>query len=315
MEQEVKIGTARSSKAASMQTMKKNKLIFYCTMVVLPVLQFLVFYLYINFQSFMLAFQEYSLDAGGYIFAGMENFLQIFEDFQTEKVLRSSIMNSLTLFFWTFIFGSIVSVFFSYYIYKKQFGSTAFKILLYLPNILGSVVVVIIYKFFVEDAVPTIGSLFGAEGMRGLLSNQATKRTTIIFFTIFASFGPRVLVYSSAMSGIPESIIESAQLDGVTPFKELILIVLPSIWSTFVTFMVSAVVGVFTNQMALFTFYGTNADSSLYTFGYYLYRGAKVGTRAEYPYLSAMGLMLTVIAVPITLFTRWSLKKLGPSRE
>ena len=116
------------------------------------------------------------------------------------------------------------------------------------------------------------------------------------------------------MSGISESIIESAQLDGVTPFKELVLIVLPSIWSTFVTFMVSAVVGIFTNQMSLFTFYGTNADVSLYTFGYYLYRGAKIGTSSDYPYLSAMGLLLTAVALPITLFTRWSLKKFGPSR-
>ena len=154
MEQKVNIETAGRTKKSSMQTMKKNKLIFYCTMAILPVLQFLVFYVYINFRSFALAFQEFSFEAGGYIFTGIENFLQIFEDFQTVKYLRSSIINSLTLFFWTFIFGSIVSVFFSYYIYKKRFGSTAFKILLYLPHILGSVVVVIIYKFFVEDAVP-----------------------------------------------------------------------------------------------------------------------------------------------------------------
>lgn len=315
MEQNIKIGTAGSSKKSSMQTMKKNKLIFYCTMVVLPILQFLIFYMYINFQSFALAFQKYSFEAGGYIFSGFEQFVQIFKDFQTEKVLRSSVINSLTLFFWTFIFGSLVSVVFSYYIYKKRFGSTAFKILLYLPHILGGVVVVIIYKYFVEDAMPTIASLFGVEGMNGLLSNPNTKRTTIIFYTIFASFGPRVLVYSSAMSGISESIIESAQLDGVTPFKELVFIVLPSIWSTFVTFMVSVVVGIFTNQMSLFTFYGTDADASLYTFGYYLFREAKIGTNADYPYLSAMGLLLTTVAVPVTLFTRWSLKKFGPSRE
>ena len=315
MEQKIKVGTAGRLKKASMQTMKKTKLIFFCTMVALPVLQFLVFYLYINFQSFALAFQEYSFDEGGYVFAGIKNFGQIFQDFQTDKILRSSIINSLSLFFWTFIFGSFVSVFFSYYIYKKRFGSTAFKILLYLPHILGGVVVVIMYKFFVEDAVPTIAGLFGVESMRGLLSNPETKRTTIIFFTIFISFGPRVLVYSSAMSGISESIIESAQLDGVTPFKELIFIVLPSIWNTFVTFMVSAVVGIFTNQMALVTFYGMGAEASLYTFGYYLYRGAKVGTNVDYPYLSAMGLLLTVIAVPITIFTRWSLKKFGPSKE
>ncbi len=64
-----------------------------------------------------------------------------------------------------------------------------------------------------------------------------TERATIMFYSIYVSFGPRVLVYSSAMSGISESIIESAELDGVNTWQELVHIVLPSIWSTFVTFM------------------------------------------------------------------------------
>jgi ABC-type sugar transport system permease subunit len=258
-----------------------------------------------------LGFQEYSFDQGTYIFVGFDNFAKIFRDFKSELMLSSSIKNSLTLFIWTFIFGSFGAVLFSYYIYKKNVGSELFKIVLYLPHILGSVVVVIMYEHFVERAIPT---MFG-NNMLGLLSNSATRRTTIIFFAIYMSFGPRVLVYTSAMSGSSESIIESAQLDGITPMKELIFIVLPSIWSTFVTFMVSSVIGIFTHQMALVTFYGMDAPPALYTFGYYLYRGAKVGTNVEYPYLAAMGLMLTAVAVPMTFLVRWGLKKLGPSKD
>lgn len=315
METEVKIKKATSLKRSSLSSRKKNKLIFYCTMVTLPVLQFCVFYLYINLRSFVLGFQEFSMETRGFVWAGFKNFTQIFKDFQNVLYLRASITNSLTLFLWTFIFGSIGAVLFSYYIYKQHVGSMFFKIMLYLPQILGGVVVVIMYRYFLEDAIPAIvKSVFGKE-MRGLLSNPDTKRFMIIFFTIYVSFGTQILVYSSAMSGISDSIIESAQLDGITPIKELVFIVLPSIWSTFVTFMVSSVVGIFTHQMSLFTFYGINADASLYTFGYYLYRNAKTGTNMEYPYLSAMGLLLTVIVVPLTLFTRWSLKKFGPSKE
>ena len=307
--------TKVQSKQTSMNSIKKNKLIFYYSMVILPLLQFLIFYVYINFQSFVLGFQEYSFETGEYFFAGIKNFKQIFSDFQTLSYLQNSVTNSLTLFIWTFIFGAILSVFFSYYIYKKHIGSTLFKIMLYLPHILGGVVVVIIYKYFVEDAFPAIAQFFGFEGVRGLLTNLNTKRATIMFYTIYVSFGTQVLIYSSSMSGISESIIESAQLDGVTPLKELVFIVLPMIWNTFVTFMVSSVVGLFTNQMSLYTFYGDGAHYSLYTFGYYIFRGAKIATLAEYPYLSAMGLLLTVTAVPLTLFTRWVLKKYGPSRE
>ena len=308
---ETKRKIALSFKKASMQSAKRNKLIFYCTMVALPFIQFLIFYMLVNLRSFALGFQEYSFEYGEYIFIGFDNFEQIFRDLKETVTLVSSIKNSLELFVWTFFFGSFGAVLFSYYIYKKNVGSEIFKILLYLPHILGSVVVVIMYKFFVEEVIPTVFN----DDMLRLLTNPDTSRATVMFYSIYISFGTRVLVYTSAMSGISDSIIESAQLDGVTPMKELLFIVLPSIWSTFITFMVTSVVGIFTNQMALYTFFGAEAPPSLYTFGYYLYRGAKVGTNVEYPYLAALGLLLTLIAVPVTFFVRWGLKKLGPSKD
>ena len=79
--------------------------------------------------------------------------------------------------------------------------------------------------------------------------------------------------------------------------------------------MVSLVVGIFTNQMNLFTFFDEYADPSLYTFGYYLFRGVKLAEYKDYPYLSAMGLLLTAVAVPLTLFVRWALTKFGPSKD
>ncbi len=264
MATEIKQKKALFSKKSSMQSVKRNKLIFYCTMVALPFIQFLVFYVFVNFRSFALGFQEYSFETGKYVFIGFENFERIFRDFKETVTLASSIENSLTLFVWTFFFGSFGAVLFSYYIYKNHVGSELFKIVLYLPHILGNVVVVIMYKYFVEEVIPTI---FADDALR-LLTNPDTSRATVMFYSIYISFGTRVLVYTSAMSGISDSIIESAQLDGITPMKELLFIVLPSIWSTFVTFMVTSVVGIFTNQMALYTFYAAEAPPALYTFGY-----------------------------------------------
>ena len=145
----------------SMASIKRNKIIFYSVMMTPLILQFLVFYLYVNLNSFVLAFQEYSYDTGDYALAGFKNFIQIFKDFQTEQYLQSSIVNSLELFFWMMIFGSVVAIFFSYYIYKEHVGSMLFKIMLYLPNILGGVVVVIMYKYFVDNALPEFAKLLG----------------------------------------------------------------------------------------------------------------------------------------------------------
>lgn len=67
--------------------------------------------------------------------------------------------------------------------------------------------------------------------------------------------------------------------------------------------------------MNLFAFYGADADYKLYTFGYWLYVSVQRGSLADYPYLSAVGLILTAILAPIVLITRKLLLKFGPSAD
>lgn len=302
-------------KYAHMSKMKRNQLVFYTCMLALPVLQFLVMYVYINFSSFAMAFQEYDYDLGYYTWHGFENFKNIFSDLKTEAVFSHALSNSLLVFVLGLLFGSTGSVLFSYYIFKNYPGSIIFKILLYVPHIVSSVVTVIMYKFFMEITVPEIYMLITGDSMQGLIANADTRKGVIIFFCIWISFGTNVLLYSGTMSGISDSVIESGQLEGITPMKELIFIVLPLIWPTFVTFMVVSVTGFFTNQIHLYSFYGPTAPSALHTFGYYLYAETLIAGFFEYPYLSAMGMLMTAIAIPLTLLVRWLMTRFGPSVE
>ncbi len=305
---------------SSLSSAKKQRLIFYISMAALPVLQFCIFYIYLNIRSFAMAFQTFDRGAGQLIFTGFNQFKDVFEAIGTKPELQASFGNSLELFLWTFVFGALLSVLFSFYIFKKFPGSGFFKIILYLPHIVSNIVFVVMYSFFLDNAVPAIADkLFGAEVMPLIgnwINDVGTTRVAVIVFTIWISFGTQVLMYTGAMSSISESVIESGKLDGITPIKELVFIVIPLIWSTFVTFMVVSVAGLFTNQMSLFAFFGTNAPPELYTFGYYLYKEVYQATTMEsYPFLSAMGMLMTVVAVPATLLVKWALDKYGPKTE
>ena len=296
---------------------KRKRLLFYCAVMFIPIIQVLIFYFYINFRSFGLGFFEYQSISGKYAFIGFENFKQIFVDFKEKAYMMNSIYNALELFVYMFIFGSLFAVLFSYYIYKRHPLSGLFKIILYAPQIISGMVFVIMFKFFVTSAVPKLWLLIFGKKIEGLLDSPATLKTTIIFFNVWMSFGTQVLIYSNSMSGVSDSVIESGQLDGASPLRELISIVIPSIWSTFVTFMLLRVVGLFTDQMSLYSFFGGSADYSLYTFGYYLFKetAEAEGYLSTYPYLSAFGLLLTVVAVPLTLLVKWALEKYGPKTE
>lgn len=297
----------------SFSTQKRKRLIFYIAVLTLPMIQIAIFYFYANVRTFTLAFTEYDGN-GNYTYAGLKNFTAIFSGSHAIFAnfnISSVIKNTLIAFLAEFIFGSFPAILFSYYIFKKHPFSGMFKIILYIPQIVSGLVFVIIYKYFMNDFLPSLGLIEIGFWEKTL----SFERFYYLFFTIFISFGTRVLLYSGTMSGISESIIESGKLEGITPMKELFFIVLPMIWGTFVTFTITALIGLFTNQMSGYAFKGSGFNAQLQTFGYFLFSKTADANLANYPILSALGLIMTFIAVPITLLTKYLLNHFGPKTE
>ena len=74
---------------------KTRDLIFYICMVTIPCLQFLVFWVGTNIETILLAFQSYDFIAGDYYFAGMSNFVSVFDTLVKTTDLTKSIINGL----------------------------------------------------------------------------------------------------------------------------------------------------------------------------------------------------------------------------
>ena len=297
----VKTKTVAKSKIA------KGKMLFYACIVVLPILQFLIFYVGVNINSFILAFQRWDSDANIYVWNGLGNFKDVLTGMVENAQLTISMKNSIILFIIGVVFGSTLALLFSYYIYKKHFGYRFFKVVLFLPNVVSSVTLAIMLLYFATDATK---AMFGIE----FLTSNNTKLPTLMFMSVMLSFGVQTLIYSGAMSGISESISEAALLDGITPFKELIFIDVPMIFPTISVFVVSSIASMFLNQMNLFNMYGADmADINVYTIGYYLYTKMLGASLTEYPYYSAFGLVLTFITIPIAFIAKFLLDKFGPS--
>lgn len=120
------------------------------------------------------------------------------------------------------------------------------------------------------------------------------------------------LMYLGAMNGISDSISEAARLDGASNIQEFVYIVFPMIYPTFSTLFYTSVATIFTNQINLYSLWGASAPSSTWTFGYYLYKEVAQAGEARYPSLAALGVLMTVVAAPLTFFFKWLLRRVGP---
>lgn len=294
--------------------LKKEDRLFYILMMAYPVVQFCIFYIVVNFQSILLAFQKIDILEGTttYTFDTMKDAFDLF----ISKEMLNTMKTSFEAYFISLIFGLPLALFFSYYVYKKQVFSGVFRIILFMPSIVSAIVMSTIFEFFVERGVPNILMEMGAESTLGLLENPDTRFTTIMFYCIWFGFGTNVLLYTNGMSGISKDLLEAANLDGCSTLAEFWHIILPGIYPTLSTFLLTGVAGIFLNQINLFNFYGNSAPEEIQTWGYYLYVKVQTATStAEYTTLAALGLIITCIAIPITLLAKQLIEKLGPSEE
>ena len=316
-----------SPKKTLTRNQKRN--IFFGLMIIVPILLFVIFYGAINVNTLIMAFKKYEPLEGSGIgykvsFAGFENFAVVIDMLLYEQNGKM-VTKSIILWAFKLLVGLPVSIIFSYYVYKKMAGSRFFRVVLFLPNIISNLIMVYLFRYLVNNAM---SSVFDLE--MGLLENPKTNFATILFFNLWLGFAGQTLMITSSMSSINQSIEEAAQVDGVNPVSELFYITLPMIFPTVTTFVVLGIAEMFVDQMSLITFYDKfGILPNLRTVGYYLFQQAYESEvipttswvtnhdhgKLSYSQLSAFGVMISAVVIPVSFGVRKLLSLVDPNED
>lgn len=293
--------------------------IFYIGLLIIPITQVVIFYFVVNINSILLAFKQYDGASGQFMWS-IETLKQMFTTLHTDKGMTFRLVNSVIMYGVSMVVVLPLSLLFSFYIYKKKPASKFFRTMLFLPSVVSPIVLSMLFGYFVDRAIPEIMLKWFGKEVDGLLAGLDTQFSTVIVYNALLGFGVQVLMYANAMSGINDSTVEAARLDGANSMQEFWHISLPSIFPTLTTFVVVGVAGLFTNQLNLLGFFNTSANVETQSIGYYLaaeiLNASKVqGGVARYPLLSAFGLLSTAIAVPLTFLVKFLMERFGPRTD
>ena len=290
--------------------------LFVISFLIYPILLFAVFYVYVNFNSIMLAFREYDFK-GNYEWVAFENFDLFIQNISGgSDYWATGMKNSFRMYFISLAICLPLYVLFSYILFKKCFLHKQLRAISMIPQIISGFVMCLVFKKFVEGALPDIAlKIFGKEGMPNLLMSPDYAFGTSLFYQIWISFATNLIVYPNAMTEIDDGILEAGRIDGVgNMFQELWYLILPLIFPTISTFLITGIAGLFTNAGSLTTFYMYTAPPASVNIGYLYWRDvANTTSYAGYPMLAAGGLLMTCFVAPITMLVRWLLEKYGPS--
>lgn len=281
-----------------------------------PLLMFCIFYIGVNGSSVLMAFQR--LDKNyEWQWNGLNNFKDVFQNLSGGgSIIKTALVNNVKLFIWTFIIGFPLNMLFGYYLFKQKIGHQMVRFVIMTPSLLSGMVVSLLFLRFCETALPDIIFQLLGKKIGNLLQQENTAMPTIIFYTLWTGFTTSLIYYPNAMNAIDNSILESAMLDGATTLQELIYIIIPLIHPTITTLIVSNVPAIFTNSGPLFAFYYRSAPSYTMTMGYYLFTETMYGEGEQvYPYLSALGFMMSAITLPIVYLTKWLFDITDPMKD
>lgn len=304
------------------RTLQKRKgkigrdwLLFYILMAAFPILQFCVFYIGVNANMITKAFSAYDMKTGTYIFNGWENFRKIFFDLKNNAVYAVSLKNSLWAYLLTTGVSLPLSLLMSYYIFKKGKGHKLFRSMLFLPSIISPMVLSTIFRIVTDKVYPELVFKFTGEYVPGLLmSDSKTVFLLAAFYTVWTGFGVTTMMYRGAMDGVTPSMIEAASLDGAGEFVQFYKIILPMIFPTISVFLLTGITGIFMNQISLYNIFSSNlGDQMVKTFGYQFFLETSKATLADYPRLTAIGLVLSLITIPVVLGLRKLFNKIDPT--
>ena len=294
---------------------KRKRRIFIFAMLILPIINWLVFFLYVNIQSIALAFAEpYLLNEEGKWVFTLNNFKSIW-DMVTDPIANTlglSVVNTLKYFLNMVLINTPLCLFVAFFFYKKIFAYKFFRVIFYLPGIIPSIAYVSAFQEILYPGGP-VNQLLEIVGLGhlyptgGFFASAETATNTILVYCIYTGLTTNVLLFTSAMSRIPTEILEAAKLDGVGPARELFNIIFPLIWPTFSTQLIFMMTGLFSSSGPILLF--TNGEKGTSTISYWIFAklygsGGGGATPVGYANVATLGLCLTAILVPIIMLSR-----------
>lgn len=311
-------------KGYSLREKRNFPFIYIC--LILPVVHVIIFYFVVNFSAITFAFKDKSLNWS------FESIERVFKAIKSNSdtwgyAPRDLIKKSVTIWFLSNVVANVVNIFVGLILTKHMIGNKVFRVIYYIPSIVGPVVFagvmkeIYAYNGVIVEVLKNAGvQLDPAILKSGLLGNSDTALSTLMIQMFIMRITGADMILGSAYMKIPEEIFESAKIEGCGFFREAFQIAIPLIWPTLTTMITFSLCSFFTADYSMYLYSNGSGANGMVSVGFYLYRfqtlfAGSTDTNYLMGYVSAFGMFITIITVPVVLIGRKLLSMLNDNVE
>jgi alpha-glucoside transport system permease protein len=265
-----------------------------------PAVLILAWYLAIpTFRTFIISLQGRVSEE----WVGLSNYVAVF----TERNMTIAFRNNLL---WI-AFGATLSVVFGLLVAvladRSRFEKFA-KSMIFLPMAISMVGAGVIWNFIYE--VKEAGSaqigllnaiwvgLFGGDPQAWTAMLQPWNNLFLIIILIWMQTGYAMVIFSAAIKGIPNELLEAARVDGATEVQIFFRIMIPYIMGTIIT--VATTIVIFTLKIFDIVMVMTGGQFGTHVIATQFYRQAF--TNQNKGYAAAIAIVLVILVIPVMVY-------------
>ncbi|MBN2117142.1 MAG: sugar ABC transporter permease [Anaerolineales bacterium] len=245
-------------------------------------------------------------------FVGLSNYAAVF----TDRLMLSALRNNII--FWigiatplTVIVGLLVAVLAD----RSKFERMS-KSLIFMPMAISFVGAGVIWNFIYEvnpPGTPQIGLLnavvvaFGGQphGWTNYTAIAPWNNLFLVIIVVWLQTGYAMVLFSAAIKGIPEEIIEAARVDGATEIQVFFRIMIPHILGTIIT--VTTTIIIFTLKIFDVVWVMTGGQFGTDVIATQFYRQSFINRNSGYG--SAIAIVLLLAITPVILYNLRQLRE------
>jgi len=233
-------------------------------------------------------------------FVGIKNFIDMFtKDNQFWKSVGITIKFMVMFVPLNIIIALVLAMLIS----KPLRGIGIFRTIFYLPSVVSSVAVAIMWGWIFHSEYGLLNyalSLLGISGPRWL-SDPSWAIVAIVIASLW-SLGTMMLIFYTAIKSIPKDIYEDAIIAGASPFRTFFSITLPLITPTLLFNLITSTIGAMQELSLVLLLTRGGPVKSTYFYGLYVYRNAFLHFKLGYAAANAWFMFIIILLLTLLIF-------------
>ncbi len=168
---------------------------------------------------------------GSYVtkFVGFANYTSFFK----APDYINSIVMTFTFSIINIVVVNVVAFALSLLVTQKLKGKDIYRAAYFVPNLIGGIVLGYVWQFVFNYFFVSIANNVGMENPQSLLVSTNGAIAAMIIVSTWQYAGYIMMIYVTALQGIPTSVIEASVIDGADGWRRMISIIVPMISHAF----------------------------------------------------------------------------------